>query len=73
MKQPPEGRINPGEIAFDIDGVVADTMEVFIALAHERYSLMHLRKEDISCYNLYTCLGLAKGGPRRSYMSYPGR
>ena len=34
-----------GRIAFDIDGVVADTMEVFVRLAHERYSLMHLTKE----------------------------
>ena len=52
--------IDPEKIAFDIDGVVADTMEVFIRLAHERYSLMHLSKESISCYNLYNCLGLEK-------------
>jgi len=52
--------INPERIAFDIDGVVADTMEMFVRLAHERYSLMHLTKESISCYNLYDCLGLEK-------------
>ncbi len=54
-------RINPLELAFDIDGVVADTMEVFVRLAHERYGLTHLTKEHISCYNLYTCLGVEKG------------
>jgi uncharacterized protein len=56
----PGCRINPCELAFDIDGVVADTMEMFIRLAHERYSLMHLTKEDISCYDLHKCLGLEK-------------
>jgi hypothetical protein len=60
MMQPLKYRIDPGEIAFDIDGVVADTMEVFIRLAHERYNLVHLTKEDISCYDLYNCLGLQK-------------
>jgi len=60
MKILPECRINPQEIAFDIDGVVADTMEVFVRLAHERYKLMHLTKEHISCYNLHDCLGLEK-------------
>jgi uncharacterized protein len=60
MTQAPACRIDPHEIAFDIDGVVADTMEMFIRLAHERYSLMHLSKEHISCYDLYKCLGLEK-------------
>ncbi|MFZ2448404.1 MAG: hypothetical protein WAW37_18750 [Syntrophobacteraceae bacterium] len=60
MTPEPACRINPLELAFDIDGVVADTMEVFVRLAHERYGLTHLTKEHISCYNLYTCLGLEK-------------
>jgi uncharacterized HAD superfamily protein len=60
MTPVPQCSINPFEIAFDIDGVVADTMEMFIRLAHERYSLEHLTKEDISCYDLYKCLGLEK-------------
>ncbi|MEM5789549.1 MAG: hypothetical protein AAGU11_19725 [Syntrophobacteraceae bacterium] len=53
-------RIHPAELAFDIDGVVADTMDIFVRLAHERYGLTHLSKDHISCYNLYTCLGLEK-------------
>ncbi len=50
--------IKPSELAFDIDGVVADTMSVFIDLARERYGLTHLTKEHLSCYNLYQCLDL---------------
>lgn len=51
--------IDPNELAFDIDGVVADTMAVFVRLAHDRYGLTHLRKEHMHCYNLYQCLDLA--------------
>lgn len=50
--------IEPSEIAFDIDGVVADTMAVFIQLAHERYGLTHLTQEDLSCFDLYRCLNV---------------
>ena len=48
----------PSELAFDIDGVVADTMDVFIRLAHERYGLHRLTIEDLACYNLYECLDI---------------
>lgn len=48
--------IRPSEIAFDIDGVVADTMAVFVQLAHERYGLTHLTRDDLHCFNLYDCL-----------------
>jgi hypothetical protein len=54
------GPIDPGMIAFDIDGVVADTMEIFVRLAHEKYGLTHISKEDIHSYNLYECLHLEK-------------
>ncbi len=50
--------IPPSELAFDIDGVVADTMTVFVRLARERYALNHLTKEDLGCYNLYECLDI---------------
>ena len=53
-------RIDPCKIAFDIDGVVADTMDIFVRLAHERYGLTNMRKQDLSCYNLYECLSLEK-------------
>jgi hypothetical protein len=54
------GPIDPYLLAFDIDGVVADTMAVFVRLAHERYGLTNLSKQDMLCYNLYECLGLQK-------------
>jgi uncharacterized HAD superfamily protein len=54
------GPIDPCLLAFDIDGVVADTMAVFVRLAHERYGLTHLSKQDMLCYNLQECLGLQK-------------
>lgn len=52
------GLIPPQELAFDIDGVVADTMAVFVRLAGERYNLSHLRKSDLRTYDLYECLDL---------------
>ncbi len=58
MTDRPACLIDPCKLAFDIDGVVADTMEVFIRLAHERYNLTHLSKEDMHCYNLRECLDL---------------
>ncbi len=54
------GPIDPGTIAFDIDGVVADTMQIFVTLAHEKYGLTHFSKEDIYSYDLYECLHLEK-------------
>lgn len=48
--------IDPARLAFDIDGVVADTMTLFVELAHERYGLRDLTKEDLHEYNLYRCL-----------------
>ncbi|NTW35396.1 MAG: haloacid dehalogenase [Syntrophobacteraceae bacterium] len=47
-------------MAFDIDGVVADTMATFLNLARERYGLSHLTKEHIYLYDLYQCLELDK-------------
>jgi len=52
--------IDPCLIAFDIDGVVADTMAVFVRLAHEKYGLTDLSKQDMFSYNLYQCLPLEK-------------
>lgn len=60
MTQPHIPPIDPGALAFDIDGVVADTMALFVRLAHEKYGLTNLSKQDMLCYNLYDCLGLEK-------------
>ncbi|MCL5405417.1 MAG: haloacid dehalogenase [Deltaproteobacteria bacterium] len=60
MTRPLISSIDPGRLAFDIDGVVADTMSVFVRLAHERYGLTQLSKQDMLCYNLHDCLDLGK-------------
>lgn len=52
--------IHPGELAFDIDGVVADTMDVFVNIARDRFGFADMTKDDISCYDLYSCLGIEK-------------
>ncbi len=51
-------RIAPGELAFDIDGVVANTMRLFLDILRERYGVNHIRLEDITCYNLEDCLDI---------------
>jgi uncharacterized HAD superfamily protein len=47
------------QLAFDIDGVVADIMTTFLALARERYNQgHHLRYEHITTFMLSECLDL---------------
>ncbi len=48
--------IAPSELAFDIDGVVADTMEVFLRLARGYPELADLRKEHLRVYDLHKCV-----------------
>jgi hypothetical protein len=49
-------------LAFDIDGVVADIMTTFLALARERFDLgHHLRYEHITTFFLEDCLDLPPG------------
>ncbi len=49
-------KIDPRQLAFDIDGVVADIMSTFISMAHERYNIHHVRYEDIVEFDLVNCL-----------------
>jgi len=44
-------------IAFDIDGVVADTMGLFIQIAQEQFQL-NIQYEDITNYDLTKCLDI---------------
>ncbi|MBF0450334.1 MAG: HAD hydrolase-like protein [Candidatus Magnetomorum sp.] len=44
-------------IAFDIDGVVADTMGLFIQIAREQFHI-HIQYEDITDYDLTKCLDI---------------
>jgi uncharacterized HAD superfamily protein len=48
--------IDPASVAFDIDGVIADTMTLFLEIARDEFNLNHIRYEDITCYNLADCL-----------------
>jgi len=50
--------ISPASVAFDIDGVVADTMSLFLEIARDVHHINSIRYEDICCYNLAECTGL---------------
>ncbi len=50
--------IRVSEIGFDIDGVVADTMEAFIRLAREDFGINDLKKEEMTSYWLEECLSM---------------
>ncbi len=56
--RPEQIRIDPAALAFDIDGVVADTMHLFIEIAREEHCITDIRYEDIKCYMLGDCLDL---------------
>ncbi len=50
--------IRPGQIAFDIDGVFADTMALFLEIARRDYGINHIRYDDITQYFLENCLDI---------------
>ncbi|MGQ9499006.1 MAG: 5' nucleotidase, NT5C type [Dissulfurimicrobium sp.] len=50
--------IAPFEIAFDIDGVVANTMESFLNVAKSEFGIKNLEKKDITSYWLEDCLSV---------------
>ncbi len=50
--------IDPGKTAFDVDGVVADTMTLFVEMARNQYGMADLRYEDITSYDLTECLDI---------------
>lgn len=49
-------QVAPEELAFDIDGVVTDTMGSFIRLARDEFGIGGLKKEQITSYWLDECL-----------------
>lgn len=51
-------KIDPASVAFDIDGVVADTMTLFLDIARQEFNLNDLMYADITSYNLAECLDL---------------
>ncbi len=52
-------KINPALLGFDFDGVIADTAEVFIRLACEKYGHCDIRIEDITDFEVDRCLQIA--------------
>ncbi len=52
--------INPSSVAFDVDGVFADTMTLFLDIAHNEYGINWIRPEDITCYSIEDCLDIDK-------------
>jgi uncharacterized HAD superfamily protein len=55
----PRQGIPPQAIGFDIDGVVADTMEAFIRIAREDYGYT-VRPEDITRFEVEECLDMPR-------------
>lgn len=51
-------KIDPASVAFDIDGVLADTMTLFLDIARHEYDINWISYEDITCYQLEDCLDL---------------
>lgn len=50
----------PGRVAFDIDGVFGNIMELFIRLARDLYDIDSIRYEDLTEYYLYDCLPIER-------------
>lgn len=50
--------IDPAAIAFDVDGVIADTMALFLEIARDEFNVRGVRYEDITCYNVVDCLDM---------------
>jgi hypothetical protein len=50
--------IDPASVAFDIDGVVADTMRLFLDIARQEFNLSSIQYGDITSYNLEQCLDI---------------
>jgi uncharacterized protein len=51
-------KIRPSEVAFDIDGVLADTMSLFIDIAERDFGVNSLRYEDVTEYDIDELGGL---------------
>jgi len=49
-------KIDPASVAFDIDGVCADTMNLFLDILRQDFNINSIRYEDITCYTLEKCL-----------------
>ena len=50
--------IDPAHVAFDVDGVIADTMSLFLDIPRREFRIEGIRAEDMTCYSLEACLDL---------------
>jgi 5'(3')-deoxyribonucleotidase len=50
--------IDADRLAFDIDGVIADTMRLFLDIARIEFHVNGVRYEDITSYNLADCIDM---------------
>ena len=50
--------IDSTRLAFDIDGVVADTMKLFLDIARDEFGINTIKYSDITSYNLEECLDI---------------
>ena len=57
----PAPLIPPAAVAFDIDGVIADTMTLFLDIAREDYAIEGIKLSDITSYDLEKCLDIDAG------------
>ena len=50
--------INPATVAFDFDGVIADTMTLFLEIARSDYRIQGIGYDDVTCYSLVDCIDI---------------
>ena len=70
--------IDPRHLAFDIDGVIAHTMKLFLDILKTVYGINHIVYEDITQYQLDACLDvdpviIAETNDRIIDGNYPNR
>ncbi len=58
MRQWTRLMIDPTAVAFDIDGVIADTMTLFLDIARQEYRIDGIRYQDMTSYSLEACLAM---------------
>lgn len=57
----PPFKIAPGDIGFDLDGVIADTGAAFVKIACEEYGYCSFTLDDITNFDLQGCIDIPSG------------
>lgn len=53
-------KVDPSSVAFDIDGVVADTINLFLDIAREDFRITDIKYGDITSYMIEECLNVER-------------